>query len=53
MSPEPSKFESEPSSLPVTQPSYEQCVAQAMSPKADYVISPLAMAKLFAWDDND
>lgn len=52
MSTEPIKFASEPSSA-VAPPSYEQCVAQAISPQANYVASPLAMAMLFAWDDED
>ena len=33
--------------------SYEECVAKVAEPKADYVISPLAMATLFDWDDED
>jgi hypothetical protein len=41
-----------PLSLPVP-PSYEQCTAGAVDPRADYVASPLAMAALFAWDDED
>jgi hypothetical protein len=46
-----------PSSLPVP-PSYEQCGASALSPhmngpRADYVASPLALAALFAWDEDD
>lgn len=38
-------------SLPIP-PSYEQCVAKPVAPRADYVASPLAMAALFAWDDE-
>jgi len=38
---------------PPVPPSYEQCVATAVSPKADYVVSPLAMAAMFDWDDED
>jgi hypothetical protein len=34
-------------------PSYDQCSATVAEPKADYVISPLAMAALFDWDDDD
>ncbi len=34
-------------------PSYEECVATVADPQADYVISPLAMAALFDWDDDD
>ncbi len=33
-------------------PSYEQCVAESIGPRADYVISPLLMAALFDWDDE-
>ncbi len=39
--------------LPVP-PSYEQCVAKAVGPRADYVVvSPRAMAALFDWDDDE
>jgi hypothetical protein len=40
-------------SVPPIPPSYDQCVATVADPKADYVISPLAMAALFAWDEDD
>lgn len=42
----------QPSSLPIP-PSYEQCVARAADPRAVYVASPLAVAALFDWDDED
>jgi hypothetical protein len=42
-----------PEGFPPIPPSYEQCVATVANPKADYVISPLAMAALFAWDEDD
>lgn len=38
---------------PPVPPSYEQCVVTNVSPKADYFVSPLAMAALFDWDDDD
>jgi hypothetical protein len=38
--------------LPVP-PSYEECVAQPSEPRADYVIQPLAMGALFAWEDEE
>jgi hypothetical protein len=38
---------------PPVPPSYEQCVAPATGPQADYVVSPLAMAALFDWDEDD
>jgi hypothetical protein len=38
---------------PPVPPSYEQCVAPAALPRADYVVSPLAMAALFDWDEDD
>jgi hypothetical protein len=38
--------------LPVP-PSYEQCVATATGPRADYVASPLDVAALLIWDDED
>ncbi len=50
MSVEPVEFG--PTFLPVP-PSYEQCVAGAVGPKADYVVSPLEMAVLFDWDEDD
>ena len=34
-------------------PSYEQCVAAPVGPRADFVASPLAMAALFEWDEED
>jgi hypothetical protein len=34
-------------------PSYEQSAASVVCPLADYVASPLAMAALFGWDDED
>jgi hypothetical protein len=42
-----------PVSLPVLPPSYEQCVAAVVGPRADYVASPLAVAALFDWDEED
>jgi hypothetical protein len=39
------------SPLPVP-PSYEECVV-AHGPRADYIVSPLAMAALFCWDEDD
>jgi hypothetical protein len=41
----------QPSSLPIP-PSYEQC-ARAADPRAVYVASPLAVAALFEWDEED
>ena len=38
--------------LPVP-PSYEECVAKPSEPRADYVIPPLAMAALFAWEEDE
>jgi hypothetical protein len=34
-------------------PSYEQCVAVVVGRRADCVASPLAVAALFDWDDED
>ncbi len=34
-------------------PGYEQCVAKSIGPRADYVISPLAMAVLFDWEEDE
>lgn len=34
-------------------PSYEQSVATAVGWRADYVVSPLEMAALFDWDDEE
>jgi hypothetical protein len=39
--------------FPPIPPSYEQCVAPATGPRADYVASPLAMAALFDWDEDE
>jgi hypothetical protein len=39
-------------SLPVP-PGYEQCAASPASPRADFVASPLAMAALFDWEDEE
>lgn len=39
--------------LPIPPPSYEQCVAKPAAPRATYILSPLAMAALFDWDEND
>jgi hypothetical protein len=33
-------------------PGYEECVAESIGPRADYVISPLGVAALFDWDDE-
>jgi hypothetical protein len=41
-----------PVSVPAP-PSYEQCVAAVVSPRADYVASPLAVAALFDWEEED
>ncbi len=38
---------------PPIPPSYEQCVAAPVAMKADYVVSPLEMAPLLDWDDED
>ena len=45
-------LESCPVSRPVP-PSYAQCVAAVVERRADYVASPLAVAALFCWDDED
>jgi hypothetical protein len=50
MSPEP--IEHDRFSLPVP-PGYEQCAASPASPRADFVASPLAMAALFDWEDEE
>jgi hypothetical protein len=34
-------------------PSYEQYAAAVVCPRADYVASPLAVAALFGWDEED
>ncbi len=34
-------------------PSYEQCANAGASLRADYVISPLTIAALFDWDDEE
>jgi hypothetical protein len=34
-------------------PSYEQCVAESLCPRADYLASPFAVAALADWDDED
>jgi hypothetical protein len=34
-------------------PSYEQCVAAPTGTRADYVATPLAMAALLTWEDDD
>ncbi len=49
MSVEPVEFGPTPLVVP---PSYEQCVANAVGPKADLVVSPLEMVLLFDWDDE-
>jgi len=41
-----------PSPLPIP-PSYEQCTAKPVAPRADYIASPLAVSALFDWDDED
>jgi hypothetical protein len=38
---------------PVPPPSYEQCTAKPAAPHAAYILSPLAMATLFDWDDDE
>jgi hypothetical protein len=38
--------------LPVP-PSYGQCAAAVVSPRVDCVVSPLAVAALFNWDEED
>jgi len=45
----PMKHDHASASVP---PGYEQCVAGSIGPRADDVISPLAMAALFDWDDE-
>ncbi len=50
MSVEPVEFE--PTLLPIP-PSYEQCVANAVGPRADLVVSPLEMALLFDWEEDE
>jgi len=45
----------DPASLPVP-PSYQQCAALASGPRADCVISPLLVAALIDWleeEDDD
>jgi hypothetical protein len=34
-------------------PSYEECVVASKGPRADYVASPLDVAMLIDWDDED
>ena len=34
-------------------PSYEQCVGSSFGLQADYVASPLEVAALFDWDEED
>ena len=41
------------SSLPIPPPGYEQCVGKPAAPRAEYVVSPIVVAALFAWDDED
>jgi hypothetical protein len=41
-----------PVSIPVP-PSYEQCAAAVVCLRGDYVASPLAVAALFGWDEED
>ncbi len=41
-----------PTFLPVP-PFYEPCVAEAIGPRADYVASPLEIAALFDWDEDE
>lgn len=50
MSAEPAEFG--PTFLPGP-PSYEQCVANVVGLHADFVVSPLEMAALFDWDDDE
>jgi hypothetical protein len=50
MSPEPIEYSYAPLLVP---PSYEQSVAEPIGLRADYVVSPLAMAELFAWDEEE
>jgi hypothetical protein len=39
--------------FPLVPPSYEQCAAAPAAIRADYVVSPLDMASLLAWDEED
>jgi hypothetical protein len=48
----PDSIEESAFALPMP-PSYEQCVAKPVEIRADYVITPGAMAELFAWDEED
>ena len=50
MSPYPMMDDALPSHAP---PSFEECVDSRISPQADFVISPLALAELFAWDEEE
>lgn len=48
----PDQMEYAPSSQFVP-PSYEQCVAAPTGMRSEYVATPLAMAALFTWDEDD
>jgi hypothetical protein len=50
MSPDPMEYERRPLAV---SPSYEQCVAAPTGPRADYVVTPLAMAALLTWEEED
>jgi hypothetical protein len=50
MSAEPIEYDN--FSLPIP-PSYEHCVAAPTGLRTNYVVSPHAMAALFAWDEDD
>ena len=45
-------LEYRPVSVPAP-PSYELCTTAVVRPRADYVASPLAVAALFGWDEED
>lgn len=53
MSPDTMNLAEHESWFPPVPPSYEQCVAKPSQARAEYVVSPLAMAELFDWDDED
>jgi hypothetical protein len=50
MSTFPTHHEAWPPAIP---PSHEQCVEPPGGTRADYVISPLAMATLLVWEEDD
>ena len=38
---------------PAMPPSYEECLPKAAEPKADHVASPLAMAAMLVWEEEE